>query len=258
MRGEARGLEGRKGRNLRCWARDFDCHGRTSCAPNRTAITRLLRDIFARNCVRRWRACASPSGWRAQPAGDAGRQDGTVGARNRAARQPHQPGLEAGAPCTGSDAHFEREEEFDLDEVVEQVVRDANYEGAVKGLQACALFGRGRTPKSTVIANCLGSARRERAAQRGALIVPGTRRWTCPIERPALPWVRRPPDCRADAVVDHHTRSRPGAVPAGDLERIFEPFYRVAESRDRDSGGEGYWPRHYIRGHESPWRLGYG
>ena len=28
-------------------------------------------------------------------------------------------------------------------------------------------------------------------------------------------------------------------VPAGDLERIFEPFYRVAESRDRDTGGEG-------------------
>jgi protein-histidine pros-kinase len=28
-------------------------------------------------------------------------------------------------------------------------------------------------------------------------------------------------------------------VPAADLERIFEPFYRVAESRDRDTGGEG-------------------
>jgi signal transduction histidine kinase len=28
-------------------------------------------------------------------------------------------------------------------------------------------------------------------------------------------------------------------VPAADLERIFEPFFRVAESRDRDSGGEG-------------------
>src|SRR6204780_4901720 len=28
-------------------------------------------------------------------------------------------------------------------------------------------------------------------------------------------------------------------VPGGELERICEPFYRVAESRDRDSGGEG-------------------
>jgi len=28
-------------------------------------------------------------------------------------------------------------------------------------------------------------------------------------------------------------------VPDEDLERIFEPFYRVAESRDRDTGGEG-------------------
>jgi two-component system sensor histidine kinase CpxA len=28
-------------------------------------------------------------------------------------------------------------------------------------------------------------------------------------------------------------------VPAGELEQIFEPFYRVAEARDRDSGGEG-------------------
>ena len=36
------------------------------------------------------------------------------------------------------------------------------------------------------------------------------------------------------AIRDHG----PG-VPAADLVRIFEPFYRVAESRDRDSGGEG-------------------
>jgi signal transduction histidine kinase len=34
-------------------------------------------------------------------------------------------------------------------------------------------------------------------------------------------------------------RDRGPGVPGADLERIFEPFYRVAESRDRDSGGEG-------------------
>ncbi len=34
-------------------------------------------------------------------------------------------------------------------------------------------------------------------------------------------------------------RDRGPGVPAGDLERIFEPFFRVAESRDRDTGGEG-------------------
>jgi two-component system sensor histidine kinase CpxA len=34
-------------------------------------------------------------------------------------------------------------------------------------------------------------------------------------------------------------RDRGPGVPDRDLERIFEPFYRVAESRDRDTGGEG-------------------
>jgi signal transduction histidine kinase len=34
-------------------------------------------------------------------------------------------------------------------------------------------------------------------------------------------------------------RDQGPGVPETDLERIFEPFYRVAESRDRDTGGEG-------------------
>jgi two-component system, OmpR family, sensor kinase len=34
-------------------------------------------------------------------------------------------------------------------------------------------------------------------------------------------------------------RDRGPGVPEAELERIFEPFYRVAESRDRDSGGTG-------------------
>ncbi|MDP9015095.1 MAG: ATP-binding protein, partial [Pseudomonadota bacterium] len=44
----------------------------------------------------------------------------------------------------------------------------------------------------------------------------------------------RPPGGVLVVIRDHG----PG-VPPGDLKRIFEPFYRVAESRDRDSGGEG-------------------
>jgi len=44
---------------------------------------------------------------------------------------------------------------------------------------------------------------------------------------------------RADAGLTILIRDRGPGVPAADLQRIFEPFYRVAESRDRDSGGEG-------------------
>jgi signal transduction histidine kinase len=44
---------------------------------------------------------------------------------------------------------------------------------------------------------------------------------------------------RATSGLEIRIRDRGPGVPATDLERIFEPFYRVAESRDRDSGGEG-------------------
>jgi two-component system sensor histidine kinase CpxA len=45
---------------------------------------------------------------------------------------------------------------------------------------------------------------------------------------------------RADAAgLSIVIRDRGPGVPGGDLERIFEPFYRVAESRDRATGGEG-------------------
>ena len=55
-----------------------------------------------------------------------------------------------------------------------------------------------------------------------------------------------PQDSQVDVSVAHEAstvdiavRDRGPGVPAADLVRIFEPFYRVAESRDRDSGGEG-------------------
>jgi two-component system sensor histidine kinase CpxA len=45
-------------------------------------------------------------------------------------------------------------------------------------------------------------------------------------------------DATAGAVVIRVRDHGPG-VPAEDLQRIFEPFHRVAESRTRDSGGDG-------------------
>ena len=47
-------------------------------------------------------------------------------------------------------------------------------------------------------------------------------------------------DLQQDAQSVHiHVRDRGPGVPAQELQRIFEPFHRVAESRDRGSGGEG-------------------
>jgi len=156
-----------------------------------------------------------------QPAGDPGRQmerlereierlDGLISQVLKLAR------------LHGSDLHFEREE-FDLDEVIEQVVRDANYEGAVKGCEV-RLAGAART-KIHGNRELLGSA----------------------IENVLRNAVRYSPVAMpVDVSVERRTgaswiviRDRGPGVPEGDLERIFEPFYRVAESRDRDSGGEG-------------------
>jgi two-component system sensor histidine kinase CpxA len=44
---------------------------------------------------------------------------------------------------------------------------------------------------------------------------------------------------RSESAVAILIRDGGPGVPDKDLERIFEPFYRVAEARDRDTGGEG-------------------
>jgi two-component system sensor histidine kinase CpxA len=133
----------------------------------------------------------------------------------------------------GSDAHFEREE-FDLDEVIEQVARDANYEGAVKGCSV-RLSGAAHL-KINGNRELLGSAI-ENVLRNAVRYSPeGTPVDVC-IERPAAAGSPAA-GSRAGALLIV-IRDRGPGVPAGDLERIFEPFYRVAESRDRDSGGEG-------------------
>jgi len=121
----------------------------------------------------------------------------------------------------GTESLFERES-VDVDEVIEEVVRDANFEAAVKGCKV-ALKG---AAQSTVHGNreLLRSAI-ENVLRNAVRYSPLGAQVDVAVER--------------DAGLSILIRDRGPGVPAGDLERIFEPFYRVAESRDRDSGGEG-------------------
>jgi two-component system sensor histidine kinase CpxA len=138
------GLEDRKD-ELAVLARDFDAMA-DQLRANRDAITQLLRDISheLRSPLARMRVAL---GLARQPGGDLQRQldrlereierlDGLISQVLKLAR------------LHGTDAPFEREE-FDLDEVIEQVVRDA-----------CHVARQSRTAVER---------HRERAAQRGAL-----------------------------------------------------------------------------------------
>jgi two-component system sensor histidine kinase CpxA len=200
-------------------ARDFDAMA-DQLRANRAAITRLLRDISheLRSPLARMRVAV---GLARQPAGDPGRQMERLEREIERLDSLISQVLKL-ARLHGSDARFEREE-FDLDDVIEQVVRDANYEGAVKG---CEVRVSGAS-QATLNGNreLLGSA----------------------VENVLRNAVRySPPGAPVEVAVDREggplrivVRDRGPGVPAADLERIFEPFYRVAESRDRDTGGEG-------------------
>jgi two-component system OmpR family sensor kinase len=216
------GLEDRKD-ELAVLARDFDAMA-DQLRTNRAAVTQLLRDISheLRSPLARMRVAV---GLARRPGGDLSRQldrlereterlDGLISQILKLARL-HGTDTGAGAP-------FEWED-FELDEVIEEVVRDANFEGAVKGCRVL-LFGAARTTMRgnrellrSAIENVLRNA--VRYSPQGAAVAVS-------VARPAS----------GLAVV---IRDRGPGVPSDDLERIFEPFYRVAESRDRDSGGEG-------------------
>ncbi len=200
-------------------ARDFDAMADRLRA-NRDTITQLLRDISheLRSPLARMRVAL---GLARQPCSDPQRQldrlereierlDGLIGQVLKLAR------------LHGHDALFERES-FDFDEVLEEVVHDASFEGAIKN---CRVELKG-TAHATVQGN--------RELLRSA------------IENVLRNAVRYSPNGTAvDVSVERSPQGlsiligdRGPGVPASDLERIFEPFYRVAESRDRDSGGVG-------------------
>ena len=212
------GLEGRRD-ELAVLARDFDAMV-DQLRANRGATTQLLRDISheLRSPLARMRVAL---GLARQPPADLARQLDRMEREIERLDSLISQVLKL-ARLHGTDAPFARES-FDLDELIEEVVRDANFEGAVK--------------------NC--SVRLEGAAK---TCVNGNR----DLVRSAIDNVLRnavrysPQGVPVDVSVTHPQNGlailiRDGVpgVPDKDLERIFEPFYRVAESRDRDTGGEG-------------------
>ncbi|HEY0746356.1 MAG TPA: ATP-binding protein [Steroidobacteraceae bacterium] len=212
------GLEDRKD-ELAVLARDFDAMA-DQLRANRSATTQLLRDISheLRSPLARMRVAL---GLARQPPADFARQ------LDRLERELER--LDAMisqvlklARLHGTDALLAREP-FELDEMIEEVVRDANFEGAMKN---CRVIVHGAANEAV-----LGNRELLRSA----------------IENVLRNAVRYSPEnavvdvmvARATSGLEIRIRDRGPGVPATDLERIFEPFYRVAESRDRDSGGEG-------------------
>jgi len=212
------GLEGRRD-EVAVLARDFDAMA-DQLRANRGAITQLLRDISheLRSPLARMRVAL---GLARQPPADLSRQLDRLEREIERLDSLISQVLKL-ARLHGTDAPFARET-FELDEVIEEVVRDANFEGAVKncrvllhGAAAAAVNGN-RDLVRSAIENVLRNAVRY-----------------SPQDAPVDVSV-----ARAESGVAILIRDRGPGVPDRDLERIFEPFYRVAESRDRDTGGEG-------------------
>jgi two-component system, OmpR family, sensor kinase len=212
------GLEGRRD-ELAVLARDFDAMADRLRA-NRSTITQLLRDISheLRSPLARMRVAL---GLARQPPADLARQLDRMEREVERLDSLISQVLKL-ARLHGTDASIGREP-FDLDELIEEVVRDANFEGAVKdcsvrlqGAAQAAVNGN-RDLVRSAIDNVLRNA--VRYSPRGA-----------PIDVAVT---------HAQSGLAIVIRDGGPGVPDRDLERIFEPFYRVAESRDRDSGGEG-------------------
>jgi two-component system sensor histidine kinase CpxA len=212
------GLEGRKD-EVAVLARDFDAMA-DQLRANRSAITQLLRDISheLRSPLARMRVAL---GLARQPPADLSRQLDRLEREIERLDSLISQVLKL-ARLHGTDAPFTREA-FDLDEVIEEVVRDANFEGAVKNCRV-RLDGAANTAVNgnrdllrSAIENVLRNA--VRYSHQDSLIGVSV--------------------ARSGTGVSILIRDGGPGVPAKDLEHIFEPFYRVAESRDRDTGGEG-------------------
>ena len=123
------------------------------------------------------------------------------------------------------DAHSEDpEENVDLLAVIEDIVRDAEFEGRPRDVAVRVT----EAPESAVVrghATWLASA------------IENVVRNAVRYSEPATAVDVALEVSSSDVVV--RVADRGPGVPQTELERIFEPFHRVAESRGRDSGGDG-------------------
>jgi two-component system OmpR family sensor kinase len=217
------GLEDRKD-ELAVLARDFDAMA-DQLRANRSATTQLLRDISheLRSPLARMRVAL---GLARQPPADFPRQLDRLEREIERLDSMISQVLKL-ARLHGTDAMKERET-FDLDEVIEEVVRDANFEGAMKN---CRIDLQGAA-HSAILGN--------RELLRSAIenVLRNAVRYS-PQNTPVDVSIARATGGAARSGLEILIRDRGPGVPPAALERIFEPFYRVAESRDRDSGGEG-------------------
>jgi two-component system, OmpR family, sensor kinase len=212
------GLEDRKD-ELAVLARDFDAMADRLRA-NRGALTQLLRDISheLRSPLARMRLAL---GLARQPSADTPRQLDRMDREIERLDALISQVLKL-ARLNGTDMPFEREA-VDVDEVIDEVVRDAEFEGTAKG---CRVQTHGATGSVVSGSRELLRSAIENVLRNAVRYSPQGAPVEVAVERSA-------------AGLTIAIRDRGPGVPAAELERIFEPFYRVAESRDRDTGGEG-------------------
>jgi two-component system sensor histidine kinase CpxA len=212
------GFEDRKD-ELAVLARDFDAMADGLIA-NRAAVTRLLRDISheIRSPLARMRLAV---GLARRQSADPERQLDRLEREIERLDDLISQVLKL-ARLHGTDAPIEREP-FDIEEMIQEIVHDANFEGAAKGCTVSISGAGGRWVN--------GNRELLRSAVENVL-------------RNAVRY--SPPGAAVEVAVESgefglavSIRDRGPGVPQADLERIFEPFFRVAESRDRDTGGEG-------------------
>jgi two-component system sensor histidine kinase CpxA len=212
------GLDGRRD-ELAVLARDFDAMA-DQLKANRSARTRLLRDISheLRSPLARMRVALGLA--RQMPA-DSGRQLDRLESEIERLDKMISQVLQL-ARLRSEDAAYAKEP-VPIDDVIEDIVADATFEGAAKG---CRIEWQGR-------ANASVAGNRELLRSAIENVVRNAMRYSPPSVPVGLRVETAGGQLRV-RVVD-----RGPGVPESDLARIFEPFYRVAESRDRNSGGEG-------------------